>query len=99
MDENPATEQGEEGLPRPVPESGLPGGGSSITGGKAPPGSAETEDVRENVVGGPADETGGPVEPDDKFGSRRGAAAAMQGSDDEDDDVSRSGSGNLTPSA
>ena len=99
MDENPATEQGEEGLPRPVPKSGLPGGGSSITGGKAPPGSAETEDVRENVVGGSADETVGPVEPDDKFGSRRGAAAAMQGSDDEDDDVSRSGSGNPTPSA
>ena len=99
MDDNPATEQGEEGLPRPVPESGLPGGGSSVTGGKAPPGSAETEDVRENVVGGPADEAAGPVEPDDKFGSKRGAAAAMQGSDEEDDDVSRGGSGNLTPSA
>jgi hypothetical protein len=98
MDDNPATEPGEEGLPRPVPESGLPGGGSSVTGGKAPPGSAETEDVRENVVGGPADETVGPVEPDDKFGSKRGAAAAMQGSEEKDEDPSQGGSGDLTPS-
>ena len=99
MDDNPATEQGEEDLPRPVPESGLPGGGSSITGGKAPPGSAETEDVRENVVGGPADETVGPVEADDKYGSKRGAGPAMRGSDEPDEAVSQGGSEDVTPSA
>jgi hypothetical protein len=99
MDDNPATKRGEEDLPRPVPESGLPGGGSSITGGKAPPGSAETEDVRENVVGGPADETGGPVEPDDKYGSKRGAAPAMQAADETDEAVSRDGSEDFTPGA
>jgi hypothetical protein len=40
----------------------------------------------------------GPVEPDDKFGSKRGAAAAMQGSEEKDEDASQGGSGDLTPS-
>jgi hypothetical protein len=83
MDEDRPTDQGDEDLPRPVPGSGLPAGGSSVVAGKAPPGTPETEDVTENVVGGPADETVGPVAPDDKYGSKRGAAAAMQGSEED----------------
>jgi hypothetical protein len=81
MAEDRRTEQGDEDLPRPVPESGLPAGGGSVVGGRVPPGTPETEDVRENVAGGPADETVGPVAADDKYGSKRDAAAAMQGSE------------------
>jgi hypothetical protein len=44
MEENPATEQGEEGLPRPVPESGLPGGGSKRGAAAAMQGSDEEDD-------------------------------------------------------
>jgi hypothetical protein len=81
MDDDRRTEQDDEHLPRPVPESGLPAGGSSVMGGKAPPGTPETQDVREHVAGGPADETVGPVAPDDKYGSKRGASAAIGGSE------------------
>jgi hypothetical protein len=84
MEENPRPEHDDDDLPRPAPESGLPAGGSSIAGGKAPPGSAETEDVRENVTGGPADETHGPVAPGDRYGSQTGAGAALGGTDKKD---------------
>ena len=85
MEEQPRRED-EEDLPRPVPESGLPAGGSSIAGGKAPAGTSEHEDVRENVVGGPAPETHGPVAPGDEHGSQTGAAAALSGSGDDETD-------------
>ena len=84
MEEDKRTEQEGEDLPRPVPESGLPAGGSSIVGGKAPPGSPATEDVRQHVAGGPAEETVGPVAPDDKYGSKQGASAAMDDSEEDD---------------
>jgi hypothetical protein len=67
----------EEDLPGTAAKSGLPQGGNSGAGGKAPPGSPATEDVRGSVAGGPADETTGAIEPDDKYGSQQGAAAAM----------------------
>jgi hypothetical protein len=91
MEEKPRPTQ-EEDLPRPAPKSGLPAGGSSIAGGKAPPGGPDTEDVRENVVGGPSAETHGPVAPGDEHGSQTGAAAALDGvdeTDDEDESASR----------
>jgi hypothetical protein len=85
MEEKPRPEQ-QEDLPPPAPKSGLPAGGSSIAGGKAPPGSPETEDVRENVVGGPSAETHGPIAPGDEHGSQTGAAAALSGVDETDDE-------------
>ncbi|PZR88993.1 MAG: hypothetical protein DLM67_19790 [Candidatus Nephthysia bennettiae] len=92
MEEQPRPEQ-EEDLPRPAPESGLPAGGSSIAAGKAPPGTSETEDVRENVVGGPSEETHGPVAPGDEHGSQMGAAAALSGTGetDEEDEAAPTG--------
>jgi hypothetical protein len=36
------------------------------------------------VAGGPADETVGPVAPDDKYGSKQGASAAMDDSEEDD---------------
>jgi hypothetical protein len=85
MEEQPRTEQ-EEDLPRPAPDSGLPAGGSSIAAGKAPPGTSETEEVRENVVGGPSSQTHGSVAPGDEHGSQTGAAAAMSGTDETDEE-------------
>jgi hypothetical protein len=90
MEDEPQRDQDED-LPRPAPESGLPGGGSSITGGKAPAGS---EEVRENVVGGPASETHGPVAPDDEYGSKAGASAAMGDGGTDPEDESKGGSEN-----
>jgi hypothetical protein len=87
MEEQSRPEQVED-LPRPAPESGLPAGGGSIAAGKAPPGTSESEDVRENVAGGPSEQTHGPVAPGDEHGSQAGAAAAMSGTgepDEEDD--------------
>jgi hypothetical protein len=81
MEDEPQHEHDDEDLPRTAAESGLPRGGNSIAGGKAPAGS---EEVRENVAGGPASETHGPVAPGDEYGSKAGARAAMQGTGETD---------------
>jgi hypothetical protein len=81
MDEQPRPDQ-EEDLPRPAPESGLPGGSNSVVGDKVPAGSSESEDIRENVVGGPEGGTHGDVAPRDEHGSKLGASAAMGGPGD-----------------
>ena len=89
MNDEPRSDQEREELPRPAPESGLPGGSNSVVGDKVPPGSQEA--VKEELDAADTGRGHGEVAPGDEYGSRLGASAAMGEAGDENSDESHGG--------